>query len=154
MAIRAGFYIAFILYVLSLPGSAEEWSVKVDDSGEASLVWQLKGGRRLGFFQYFLQADQLAAEVVAGFKSSHPALWESAIKSSGNMHNPKVTPLRVKFSGVLLKTPTLKKLDHIARDSGYTIAGASHGKFHLIKKDQSVRVYAGVWLDLKKLDQD
>jgi hypothetical protein len=77
-----------------------------------------------------------------------------ALKSSGNMHNPKVLPLRSKFSECLLKTPTVAKMNELFSSTGYIIAKAECEKFEVNKEKEVPSFECYVWLTLEaKADQ-
>ena len=80
-------------------------------------------------------------------------LLEDALSSSGNMHNPKVTPLRKVFSECLLATPSLQKVDKIFRKHGYTISSVSHEKFRIDKALKTPVFKAITWLKITKTEQ-
>ena len=151
------FFLAITLLTSSLPASiAEElWVLQVDSAGKAALLFQQPDEKPLSFMSYYIKFDTVSDEVALQFQKDYPALWKAATKSSGNMHNPEVLPLRTKFTEVLLKTATIRRLDNLARESGYTISGAEHEKFHLMKKDDKTKVFAVIWLKFTKLaEQD
>lgn len=100
-------------------------------------------------FHPFSTDELIQRELMEAFRSSYPKLLEDALKSSGNMHNPKVLPLRAKFSECLLKTPTLVKLQALLLTHGHTLTGASLEKFEINKETTPPSFRAYVWLQLE-----
>lgn len=110
--------------------------------------------KHVSFFTYFLNDPIIQAELQKEYQSKHPALLADALKSSGNLHNPKVAPLRSKFSECLLQTPTVVKINELLSASGYTVKKAEHEKFFINKEKEVPKFYAVVWLILEaKADQ-
>lgn len=144
--------LAIVMALLSSVSFAkEQWALKTNSAGDPVLKCKIASGETVSFMQYYLQSDKLSAEVEEQFKANYPDLWKVAIQSSGNTHNPKVIPLRPKFTEMLLNTHTLKDIDKVARIAGYTIVGAEHEKFHIQKTETGIKVFAATWLKLKKV---
>jgi hypothetical protein len=61
---------------------------------------------------------------------------EAALKSSGNMLNPKVLPLHFRFSECFLQTPTLKKMNQILATHVSPVNEISFGKFFTEKEGE------------------
>ena len=98
------------------------------------------------FGAYFLEDSRVQDELLKEFKTSYPVLLANALKSSGNMHNPEVHPLRLKFSECLLKTPTLSKINEVLITQGYSVTGIQSEKFSINKEQQTPRFHAIIWL--------
>ena len=97
-----------------------------------------------------LDHDALAQEEVMGYLRQHyPKELKAAMESAGNMHNPKVMPLRRPFEEALLSTTFVKKLQADLVKIGYAVSGASTEKFTLIKQTKSFS--AATWLMTKKI---
>lgn len=139
------------LAITSVALAKERWVLQVNVAGKPSLVCELPDGKKISFMSYYIKSDVVSDEVALQFQKDYPALWRTATGSSGNMHNPKILPLRGKFTEVLLRTPSLRNLDKLARESGYKISGASHEKFHFMKRKGRIKVYAVIWLKLEKV---
>ncbi|MGB0993788.1 MAG: hypothetical protein ACPG32_15130 [Akkermansiaceae bacterium] len=145
-------HIVAIFIGVSLSALAkEQWVLKMNSDGAPSFVYEQANGKSLSFRKYYFESNKISDEIALQFQKDYPVLWKKANDSSGNMHNPRILPLRARFTEVLLKTPTLKKLDKLARKSGYTVFGAQHEKFHFMKRDGRMKVYAVIWLKLKKV---
>lgn len=141
--------IAFIMGLYSVMGSEGFWMVEVNVEDRTSkLIYQKKSGEKISFMTYFLTTELLAEEVKQQFKKDYPVLWESAVSSSGNSHNPKVIPLKSKFSEALKKTAAFKKIEKSVNEKGFKIDKISHEKFSLNKTDHKVKVFAVVWVSL------
>ncbi len=110
--------------------------------------------KQISFFSYFLNDPKIQEELLKDFQSSYPELLADALKSSGNLHNPKVFPLRAKFSECLLKTPTVAKMNELFSATGYIIARAECEKFEVNKEKEMPSFECYVWLILEaKADQ-
>jgi hypothetical protein len=105
--------------------------------------------QHITFTEFFLDDANLQKELLAQFSEGHPKLLKAARESAGNMHNPKVLPLRAVFSESLLKTPTVRKIDQRLLAVGYQISGVSHEKFSLEKGTEPIRFRSFVWLTIK-----
>jgi hypothetical protein len=69
------------------------------------------------------------------------------------MHNPKVLPLRSKFSECLLKTPTLSKINEAFLAHGFSVTRIDFEKFTINKDKQQPTFFAVIWLILEpKID--
>ncbi|MEZ5300495.1 MAG: hypothetical protein R3F11_07520 [Verrucomicrobiales bacterium] len=89
----------------------------------------------------------IQAELKAQFEADYPDLLAAALKSSGNMHNPKVLPLRAKFPECFLKTPSVKKINKVLAAHGCAITGISFEKFYIDKADPKAPAFhAFLWL--------
>ena len=140
----------FILGITSTLVAEEGWHFEVNSRDKPSMVYELADGKKVSFMSYYIRFDTISDEVALQFQKDYPKLWKEAKDSSGNMHNPKILPLRAKFTEVLLKTPTMKMLDLKARESGYTISDASHEKFHFLEEKGKKKVFAAIWLTIVK----
>lgn len=97
------------------------------------------------FMHFFHHSSNLHKELAAQFKKDHPKLWKAALSSSGNMHNPKVLPLRAKFPETLRKTPTLKKIEARLNQTGYSLGKISFEKFAIDQKEDTITFYSIVY---------
>ncbi len=110
--------------------------------------------KQISFHTYFLNDPKIQEELMREFQKSYPELLTDSLKSSGNIHNPKVFPLRAKFSECLLKTPTVAKMNELFSATGYIIAKAECEKFEVNKEKQVPAFECYVWLILAaKSDQ-
>ncbi len=103
----------------------------------------------LNFTDYFLNSEELQKELFEVFQSDFPEILKEALKSSGNMHNPKVIPLRSKFSEVLLKTKTVREIEAALNSIGYSIESVSSEKFSIKKGETRPTFFSFVWLNVK-----
>lgn len=106
--------------------------------------------KQISFHTYFLNDPKIQEELMKEFRTSYPELLADALKSSGNLHNPKVLPLRAKFSECLLKTPTLMKMNELFSVTGYRITKAECEKFELNKEKEVPSFECYVWLTLEE----
>jgi len=106
------------------------------------------------FWTYFNNDPTIQAELLSEFKSQHPDILTEAFKSSGNMHNPKVLPLRSKFSECLLRTPTLTKIKEALVAHGYAVKRVEFEKFEIDKEKKETPFHAVIWLILEPIKQE
>ena len=102
--------------------------------------------KHITYWKYFNDDPTVQAELLNEFRSRFPDLLADAFKSSGNMHNPKVLPLRSKFSECLLTTPTLAQINVALLAQGYTVKCISFEKFEIDKEKETTPFHAISWL--------
>lgn len=100
----------------------------------------------------FNEDTTVQTELLKEFRKRYPKLLAEALRSSGNMHNPKVLPLRAKFSECLLNTPTIATVNGMLRPKGYSVSKATLEKFEVNKGKDSPTFHAIVWLHIERLD--
>ena len=106
--------------------------------------------RHLCFWNY-LEADAvIQEELMESFKETYPSELDAALRSLGNMHNPKVRPLSSHFSECLLRTPSVQKINALFHEHGYEISSTVHEKFRIEKDADKVRFKAIVWLKVTR----
>lgn len=92
---------------------------------------------------FSLNNAKLQKELYQQFEKDCPDLLADALRSAGNMHNPKVIPLWQKFSESMLRTPTFKKIAEQLKEYGYTIKQVGCEKFSIIK-DKDPPTFFGI----------
>ena len=97
---------------------------------------------------FSLNNANLQKELYQQFEKDFPDLLADALRSAGNMHNPKVLPLTAKFSESMLKTSTIKKIADQLKEYGYTIKDIGCEKFSIIKGTDPPAFYAIVFVTL------
>jgi hypothetical protein len=102
--------------------------------------------KHITYWKHFNDDPTVQAELLNEFRSRFPQLLADAFKSSGNMHNPKVLPLRSKFSECLLTTPTLAQINVALLAQGYTVKRISFEKFEIDKEKKTTPFHAISWL--------
>jgi hypothetical protein len=100
----------------------------------------------------FNEDTTVQTELLKEFRKRYPKLLAEALRSSGNMHNPKVLPLRAKFSECLLHTPTIATVNGMLWSKGYSVSQATLEKFEVNKGKDSPTFHAIVWLHIERLD--
>jgi hypothetical protein len=110
--------------------------------------------RHITFWSYFNNDPTIQAELLSEFKTRYSDILTEAFKSSGNMHNPKVLPLRSKFAECLLKTPTITKLNEALSAHGYSVKNVEFEKFEIDKKKEATPFYAVIWLILEPVNNE
>ena len=102
---------------------------------------------------FFSDNISLQKELRDGFRVAHPDLFAAALKSAGNLHNPKVIALANKLENVLLKTSTIAGIGAILTEAGYSITDMSFEKFHIDKRQKPPRLAGFVWLKLARSNE-
>ena len=160
-----------LLIVCGIPTARGEWKLKEHEGQEILLhEWDAKRAdtptieglaeilssrdqsiplKHVTFWSFFNDDPKVQGEILAEFKSRFPEILTEAFKSSGNMHNPKILPLRSKFSECLLATPTLTKINEVFLTHGYSVKQISFEKFWISKENKAKPFNAIVWLILE-----
>lgn len=133
-----------------------DWDVKREDSPSIEGLAEILSSRdrsiplkHVTFWTYFNNDPKVQGEVMAEFKSRYPDVLAEAFKSSGNMHNPKVLPLRSKFEECLLATPTITKINEVFLTHGYSVTQISFEKLSTNKENKAKPFSAIIWLMLE-----
>lgn len=100
-----------------------------------------------------LEDDTLQREIFAGLESSASRQLSEALKSAGNMHNPKLRELWPFFEKALLATPTISALNASLARHRLIIARPSVEKFELrsTPTDARRRFHGSLWLHITKM---
>jgi len=97
----------------------------------------------------FFSRDLKSQEEIRDYLKIHfPVLLASALQSSGNLHNPRVTPLREPFEKAVLSTSFVHATDLELAKIGYKISRVSSEKFFIDKKTKTF--FADIWLMTEK----
>ena len=91
----------------------------------------------LFYAEVFLSDDILQNELQTLLKKVHPNEMDAALKSSGNVHNPKLSFLYAALRPAIRDTPSMQKLSRIAQSYGYegTIHSLGGEKLQFRRKD-------------------
>jgi len=100
---------------------------------------------------YFDSDSKSQSEVKVYLEKHYPKLLSAALKSSGNLHNPKVTPLREPYEEAILSTSFVASLNEALSHVGYKVSGASSEKFFI--DSRAHKFSAAVWLYTAKTEQ-
>jgi len=95
-----------------------------------------------------LQADSLQTEIHNYLKAHYPNELSAALLSAGNMHNPKVTPLRKPFEEALVKSSYVQSIAEILYEHGYEVKAVTTEKFMLIERN---KFDAMTWLKVEQI---
>jgi hypothetical protein len=101
------------------------------------------------FWSYFNNDPIIQAELLSELKNRYPDVLKAAFNSSGNLHNPKVIPLRDKLSECIMATPTLRKINELFAQHGYRVKNISHEKLWINKGNEKTPFHAIMWLILE-----
>jgi hypothetical protein len=99
-----------------------------------------------------LLADpDLEKELAAALERDSPREWHEALKSAGNMHNPKMLQLAKPFQKAVLATPSVKDIVSVLSAHHLVVTKVSYEELQLIKSETSGRRFIGfVWLIVAK----
>ena len=94
--------------------------------------------------EVFLSDDVLQNELQAHLKNLYPNEMNTALKSSGNVHNPKLSFLYSALRPAIRDTPSMQKLSRIAQSYEYEAAIHSLGgeKLQFRRKDLNGTMFA------------
>jgi hypothetical protein len=101
--------------------------------------------KSITYWKHFNDDPTVQAELLHEFRLRFPDLLADAFKSSGSMHNPKVLPLREKFSECLLKTSTLSRIRKALLAQGYAVKHVEFEKFWIDKEKKATPLHAMTW---------
>ncbi len=100
----------------------------------------------------FFDTDARSQSEIRSYLEKHyPSLLSAALESSGNLHNPKVTPLREPYQEAILATSFVASLNETLSRIGYKVSRVSSEKFVIDK--HSATFSAAVWLFTTKTEQ-
>jgi hypothetical protein len=156
-----GVFLGFLMCGLMACG--EEVKDREEDGGavESLVIQRLKGvlavsgeGNPLESFAYhgFKDDAVVQKELLEVFRERHPKVLAEALKSSGNMHNPKVLPLRGVFAECLMKTPTVARMNEVLSERGFRVSGIDFEKFEIDKEKEGPRFFSFVWVQVEKIE--
>lgn len=100
-----------------------------------------------------LREDALQDEIFAALERDAPRQLAEALKSSGNMHNPKMIQLWDPFRKALLASPTITRLDASLARYGLVVSRVGFEKFELRSTltDPRRRFHGSLWLNVSML---
>jgi len=101
---------------------------------------------------FFDSDSKSQSEIKAYLKEHYPKLFSVALKSSGNLHNPKVIPLQEPYEEAILSTSFVSSLNEALSHIGYKVSKASSEKFFIDQRSKTFS--AAVWLMTTKTEQD
>jgi len=96
-------------------------------------------------------------ELAAVLERDSPREWHEALKSAGNMHNPKMIQLGPAFRKAILATTQVREMEAMLANHGLRISRVSYEELQLLKTDQGRRFIGFVWLiieDSARLPKD
>lgn len=108
--------------IYSSRDGAPAFSGALDDLARRGLVQRIEG-----VSLHALVGDPtFQNELMAAVRQSAPKELAEAMRSAGNMHNPKMVQLRKPFEKAVLLTPTVKRIDRdLARYGLYVVSAAT-----------------------------
>lgn len=159
--------LCLLLFFLSLAGVwAERWEVgiaKSDPSAAylstsgtgahgkleeaiASLPREAPGAtlRHIAPGSYFHSDAGAREEIRAWLEKHHPDALAAALKSSGNLHNPKLTPLQKPYEEAILATSFVARANKALAKIGCKISRVESEKFFIDQRNGTPVAF--VWL--------
>ncbi len=132
--------------------SLESLKTALAEYREADTQEHLKG---LSLFE-FLKSPKIQKELFQHYKKNHPELLAAAMKSGGNMHNPKVIPLRKELLTALRNTPTFLEMKRLLSEVDLQIKDTSFEKFWIEKDDKGafLRFFFFLWVELEESEAE
>ena len=98
-----------------------------------------------------LQDDTFQNELFAALEQHAPHELKEALASAGNMHNPKMHPLRKPFLQSILVTPTVRKFNAELAPFSRHVSSASLEKLELRKVPSGRRFFCILWLNITQI---
>lgn len=89
---------------------------------------------------------ELQRDLMASFKKVAPRKLDAALKSAGNLHNPRINALRPHFEEALLGTSFATRLNQKLGPLGIKLEGVEIEKFYFERAKGEVCFHAFVWL--------
>lgn len=112
---------------------------KLDDDGRVGQIKHI-------YFVLRPSHEPFQTEILEQLEIIAPRELKEAMKSAGNMHNPKMTALRTSFEKAVLATPTVIQFkEHLARHD-MEIRGLSFEKLFLFSAEGTKRFSCIMWL--------
>jgi hypothetical protein len=107
--------------------------------------------RSVKLTDYLAKNATIHKELQDQFRKDYPKLLKDALASSGNLHNPKMIPLRGVFAECLLKTPTVQKVAEKLKGMGLMLDGVVFEKFFYWEPSagEGKRIGSIAWLKVK-----
>jgi len=88
----------------------------------------------------------LQAQLLALLKQIAPEQLGGALRSAGNMHNPKVTQLKSAVCRAFLQTKLVRGLDQVLKSNGMAISKVILEKLMIFRSEEGPRFDAIIWL--------
>jgi hypothetical protein len=126
---------ASIVYSSHQADGAPTFSGALDDLARRGHVQRLEGVA----LHALVRDPSFQKELMAAVKQSAPKELAEAMRSAGNMHNPKMVQLREPFEKAVLLTPTVKKIDLDLARHGLLVVSAATEKLTLVGSDGQKR---------------
>ena len=87
-------------------------------------------------------------ELMLFYKQEIPGDLTKALKSKGNLHDPKISPLIMKFPDAFKRTVMFYEIENTLKERGYDLFQMEFEKFTIFENSISV---PDIWLKFKKL---
>ena len=160
----------FTLYLfIALPCFAESWSLHDSNVNENNVVINLSKDSNQSFAQVLnsipgdkilfavniccltnINDNRIHSEITAYYESYLTKQFNSALNSTGNLHNPKLVPLSNSFNIAIKSTSLYRYIENILLENNYKIQKIEHEKFSILKNNEEPKYHADVWLHVAK----
>ena len=97
-----------------------------------------------------LYGDEMQGEIHRFLEGRYPEELAGALAASGNLHNPKLSPLFRPLREAILATSYVKRLGELLGPSRHRIVGATFEKVEVSTRAKPPRFSAIVWLIVEK----
>ena len=129
--------------LIAAPVSAVDATLAPNDRDMAAFAEQVKdhvakyGADSLDCLTAFklIGQEPFQKELFAWLKREAPRELQAALKSSGNLHNPKLEPLRKPFDRAVMATSAVQRINTVLAPHNLKVAGAAYEKFMLPKEE-------------------
>lgn len=98
----------------------------------------------------YLDGGMFQQDILKFMNLNYPEKLKDALKSAGNLHNPKMIALRGPFEEAVLQSGFVRKINRELEKFGYLISGMEFEKFFQMKHSDNVTFEAFVWLKVEK----
>lgn len=135
------------------------WYSEAPNEGRATLDGAFKQLAQEGQLQHlksvalhpFLRDPGFQKQLFSALERKAPTTLRAALKSAGNMHNPKVNNLYKPFMESVLNTAEVKKIALELAAHDLRITRASGEKFMLVKEMGQPRFRCGLTLEIERV---
>ena len=137
------------------------WYSEAPNEGQATLDGAFKQLAQEGQLHHlksvalypFLRDPGFQKQLFSALERKAPRTLRAALKSAGNMHNPKVTKLYKPFMESVLDTSEVKRIAPELAAHDLKITRASGEKFMLVKEMGQPRFRCGLTLEIERVSK-
>jgi len=155
-------FVIVICFLVSVSSIAETWKFQTRSDGKGVIIFgegnikDLNEAFANGNVTHLtmrriadIKSDTLQVDIHEYFKTNYSNEYQTALKSTGNMYNPAIQPLRKLFKQALLSSRYFESLKNKIRSAGYILTDITYEKFRLIKHNGVVSFDAYTWVSVE-----